>query len=257
MALTLPNLYCLPSDVFDSLGTDGAQLRLDDQNLATGLTITVTAPAAVGATAISITALQSPILAGSVLEWIGGNDLTVVETVVAAAAPVGSTQLTVPALTASIGQNAYAIDNGVNYAYAQRLVKACQYGTSQVKLYCTNRYNDSDLYANATERGSVNRWATVLAAKWLCSRRGMSPPGSIAADAKEALEELKQVRTGMLNIEDIGTRSAGFPFITNQTTDISYTWAKARVEPVISDPVPCQYGQFIDWNSVWAAGGIS
>jgi hypothetical protein len=252
MALTLPNLYCLPSDVFDALGTDGAQLRLDDYNQATGLTIQVTAAAAQGATAVNVTALQSPLLAGSVLEFQGSNLPAVAEVVTSAVATVGATSLTVAPLQAAVNQLATAIDNGVNFALAQRLVKACQYGTSQVKLYCSMRYDDTDLYNNATERGSVNRWATALASKWLCSRRGQSPPGSVAQDAKDALDELKMVRMGQLSIEDIGTRSAGTPFITNVTVDISYTYAKMRVEQNLSEMTPTQYGQYADWNSIFS-----
>ena len=46
MALVALNLYTRPSDVYDYVGTEGVDLRLDDHNRATGQTIQATATAA-------------------------------------------------------------------------------------------------------------------------------------------------------------------------------------------------------------------
>lgn len=250
MVLSLSNLYTLPADVSDQLGLDSTQLQLDDDNMATGLTITALANAVIGATAIPVTAIQSYLMAGSCLEFRGAGIPENVPVVLSAYVGVGSTVLPVAPLTAQVNQGGITRDNGINLVEAGRLVKACQYGTAQVNLYCQPRYNQSDLYTNATQRGSVNRWATILAAKWLTSRRGMSPPGAVAQDAKDALEELKGVRYARLNVENIGTRSAGWPFFSNVTVQVGYTTAKARFEPSISEGTPTQYGQYVDWQSV-------
>jgi hypothetical protein len=243
--VNLPNLYCAPADIYDTLSTEGGQLRLDDHSLATGNLILATAAAAQGSTAIPCAALAQPLLAGTTLEFDGGGMPAVVEAVLSATAQIGATTLTVNALPNAIANQAQAFDSGVNVALAQRLVKACQYGTSQVKLYCCSRYNDSDL----ATAWSPNRWATALGARWLCSRRGQSPPKGVADQAEEALDEMKAVRVGMLDIEDIGTRTAGWPFISNVTVDIGYTYTKVRVEQPTSEGTPTQYGQFVDWNS--------
>jgi len=243
------NLYTKPQDVFDFLGSEGAQLRLDDHQLASAQTITVTAQSAIAATSLAVTALQWPLIAGTVLEFDGGGAAEVVEVVLTATAALGATSLTIAPLSDTLPAGAAAYDSGVNLATAQRLVKSCQYGTTQVKLWCCSRYQDSDLLLNAGENGSVNRWATALAARWLCSRRGQSPPKGVADMAKEALDEMKLVKVGMLQIEDIGTRTSGWPFITNVTLDIGYDYRKLRVETPLSEGTPVQYPQAVDWNS--------
>lgn len=255
MGLNLP-LYCMPQDVYDQIGTEGGQLRQDDHNLASGQTITVTAQTAVNGTTIQVTALQWPLLTGTVLEFDGGGMLDVVQAVLSATAALGASSLTVSPLQpgrngqpAQVNQGAQAFDSGVNIALAQRLIKACQYGTTQVKLYCCSRYEDSDLQLNAGENGSVNRWATALASRWMCSRRGQPPPKSIMAMAEEALDEMKQVRVGMLQIEDIGTRTAGWPFLSNISLDIGYDYRKMRIETPLSEGTPTQFPQAVDWNS--------
>jgi hypothetical protein len=249
--MALPNnLYVLPSDVFDYISVEGVQLRLDDHRLATGQVIQATAPAAQGATTISVTALQFPLLAGTVLEFDGAGAPAVVEVVLGATAMVGSTSLTVVALPAALPARAAASDSGVNLATVQRLVVACQEGTRRVNLYCQSRYDVSQMAANAQANGSVKAWARCLAGKWLASRAGNSPPKSILNDCEEAIDEMKRIQTGALSIEGIGTRTSGWPFFTNVTVDLRYTYAKVRVQPQISEGTPTQYGQFVDWNSL-------
>lgn len=243
--VNLPNLYCLPSDIFDYLGIEGVQLALDDHSEATGQKIVVGSAANQGDVALTVLPLALPLLAGTVLEFDGGGAPAVVEATLTATAAVGAASLTVAPLLAALPVLAAATDNGVNAALAARLVKGCQYGTSQVKLYCCSRYDDSAL----ATCWSANRWATYLGAKWVRSRRGQTPPKQIMDDCEEALQEMKQVRVGMLQLEDIPTRTAGWPFISNMTLDVRYDLVKARLEPQLSEGTPTQYGQFIDWNS--------
>lgn len=245
----IPNLFTTPQDVFDDLGIDATQLRLDDNQQATGQTITVVTGGNPGDTTLQITALQYPLIAGSTLEFQGGNDPAVVEVVVVVTAPVGTTTLTVGILSAAVNQYATAIDNGVNAAFAARLVKGCQYATSQCMLYLCGKYDQSQLYANSQGNGSVKRWATALAKRWVCRRRGLPAPESTVEQAKEALEEMKAVQYGRMQVESIGTRTAGWPFITNATVDERYDFNRIRVEPQMSEGTPTVYPQYIDWNS--------
>ncbi len=248
MPTALPNLYCTVTDLFDALGSEGVDLRQDDHNLATGQTITLTAPALAGAVSLSVSALQFGILAGDTLRFDGGGAPDVVTVVLGAPAALGATSLTILPLAADLPTSAAAFDSGVNVALAKRAVKACQYATSQVRDYCLGRYNDSQLVTSF----SVNRWATALAARWLCRRRGQSAPDGINETAEEALEELRQVSVGMIKIGGLGTRTAGWPFISNVTVDPRFDTARVRVETSISEQTPTQYAQYVDWNSVWA-----
>lgn len=245
---TLPNLYTLPADVMDYLGTEATELRLDDHRFSSGQQVRCLADTAQGSTSLSVTALLFPILRGTTLNFDGGNMPAVVPVVLSATAPTGSVSLTVFPLTSQVNQDASARDSGVNAALAARLPKACNYGTSRVKLYCCSRYQDSDL----ATCWSANRWATALAAQWLCRRAGQPAPKSVDADCEEALEEMKQVNVGMLRIEDIGTRTAAWPFLVNTTVDIGYDVHKVRVEQSISDMIPVLYPQYVDWSdALW------
>jgi hypothetical protein len=244
--VTLPNLYAKPADLWDYLGTEGVDLRLDDHNLATGQTVIVTANANQTDTTLAVTPLVFPLLAGTQLEFDGGGMTAVVQAVLTATAKVGDIALTVTPLSGPVNVQAIARDSGVNLAQGQRLVKACSYGTSRVKLYCCPRYDDSALATCWT----VNWAATTLGARWLCSRRGQSPPASIANEADEALNILEGVRLGQLQLEDIPTRTSPWPFISNVTVNVGYDYARVRVESPLSEATPTQYGQFIDWNSL-------
>ena len=240
-------VLCRPSDVFDYLGTDGTQLRLDDHNLATAQTITVTADALVGDGSIAVMPLTSPLLPGSTLEFDGAAMPAVVEVSLTALAQVGDTSLTVTALTAQVNNLAAATDNGVNTALAARLVKACYYATDQVQQYTAPRYDATNL----SQSWSVNRWATVLAAYWIAKRLCRPCPQSIESDYERTMEELEKVLNGQMQIPRISPLTSGWPFVTNTTIDISYTYDKIRVEPQLSEGTPTQYGQYIDWNSAF------
>jgi hypothetical protein len=250
MALTLANLYCSPQDVYDAVGVDAAQLRLDDRNQASGQNVLVWVAAPVNATSLTITAIQYPMLAGTRLVFGEAGMNPPVEVTLAVSAPVGALSLTVAPIGTAIAAGAQATDNGVNVWLGSLLLKACRYATTQVKLYCTNRYDDSDLANNASENGSVNRWATALATRWLAKRRYQAAPIGIEEDYRDAMEELRQVKAGQLCIEDIGTRTSGWPFMSNITLIDTYSFTKARVETITSEPTPTQYPQFVDWNGI-------
>ena len=118
-------LYTFPSDVFDWLGTEGAQLRLDDHVQATGQQLQVTVDAAAAATTISVAAIIAPLIRGTVVEFDGGAMPAVVEVTLNATAKVGDTSLTVNPLSAAVLKQSAAYDSGVNVALAQRLVVQC------------------------------------------------------------------------------------------------------------------------------------
>lgn len=245
MPIALATLFTTPQDVWDLLSVEGVDLREDDSNLASGQTITTAADAAVGATSITVAALPVALLKGAQLTFSQAGMDVPVTVQLSDVAAVGATSISVAALTTAITSGAQARDSGVNATTGLRLTQACRRGTSKVKLYCNARYDDSQLALC----GTANTWATVAAAKWLCTRRAQGCPKSIKADYDEALEEMRMVQAGQLSLEDIGTRGIDWPTVTNITVNPGYDGMRARVEPNISEQTPTQFNTYIDWNS--------
>lgn len=245
MPITLSTLFTTPRDVWDLLSVEGVDLREDDHNLATGQIITTSSATAVGSTTIAVAALPVPLLAGAQLSFDGGGMAYPTTVQLTAVANLGATSLTVDTTLVDIPSGAIARDSGLNAATGARLAVGCRKGTSKVKLYCNGRYDDSQLVLS----GTVLDWATVVAAKFLCTRRAQGCPKSIRQDYEEALEEMQQVQAGQLLIEDIGTRGVDWPSMSNITVNPGYDGMRARVQQGISDTIPTNYGQFVDWNS--------
>ena len=109
---TLTPLFCLPTDVYDFVGTSGTQLRLDDNLQATGQTVFVVADADLGATTVSITPLIFPMLRGDTLAFDGGGMDAVVTVTLAATARVGATSLSVVALDGALNAQCSAREIG-------------------------------------------------------------------------------------------------------------------------------------------------
>lgn len=245
MPVTLTTLFTTPQDVWDVLSTEGVDLRQDDHNLGTGQLVTVSADAAAGATTLSVSAIPVALLRGAQLTFDGSAMTTPVVASLTAAASVGSTSLSVQALSSAVPAAAQARDSGVNAATGARLLIAARKGTSKVKFYCNQRYDDSEL----AKSGTVCDWATDIAVWWMCRRRVQSVPKSVQAAFDMALEEMRQVQSSELSIEDIGTRGSDWPTVTNVTVRPSYDGMQSRVEPAISEQSPTAFGSYIDWNS--------
>jgi hypothetical protein len=257
MPINLSTLFCIPTDVWDLLSSEGVDLRNDDHNLATGQIIQTSSDTPIGSTSMAVTALPVALLAGSQLVFDGAGMPAPVQVQITAAASAGATSLsilqvfntgtviTVGATTVDIPAGAMARDSGVNAATGKRLITGCQRGTSKVKLYCNARYDDSQLVL----AGTVNNWAAIVAAKWLCTRRAQGCPKGLLADYEEAIEEMQKVQQGQLEIEDCGTRGVDWPAMVNISVNPGYDVMRARVDMQISEQTPTGYSQWIDWNS--------
>ena len=250
MPITLTTLFTTPQDVWDLLSVEGVDLREDDHNLASGQIIEASAAAAVDAVSISVLALPVALLRGAELVFDAAGMATPVVAKLTAAAAANATSISVSALTAAINAGAQARDSGVNAATGARLAVGTRKGTSKVKLYCNQRYDDSQLRLS----GTVLDWATTAAAKFLCTRRAQGCPRSIQESYEEAIEEMRMVQCGQLSIEDIGTRGVDWPTVTNVIVNPAYDGMRSRVQPNISEQTPTAYGQFIDWNSAVILG---
>lgn len=246
MPITLSTLFTSPQDVWDMLSTEGVDLREDDHNQASGQIIQTTADFVPGPIVMAVTALPVALLSGAWLTFDGAGLTVPVQVQLAAAASIGATSIFITQpTTVTIPAGAQARDSGVNAATGARLMVGARKGTSKVKLYCNQRYDDSQLKL----AGSVLDWATICACKFLCTRRAQGCPAGITADYDEAVEEMKMVQSGQLAIEDIGTRGVDWPTFTNITVNPGYDGMRSRVEPNISEQTPTGYSQFIDWNS--------
>ncbi len=245
MPIVLATLFTSPQDVWDLLSTEGVDLREDDHNLATGQIITTTSDTPAGSTTVAVSALPVALLLGAQLTFDSAGMAVPVAVSLTAVANVGAVVLTVAATTADVPAGAQARDSGVNAATGARLLVGCRKGTSKVKLYCNQRYDDAQLKLS----GTVLDWATTAAAKFLCTRRAQGCPKGIMADYEETVEEMRMVQAGQLAIEDIGTRGVDWPTVTNITVNPGYDGMRARVEPNISEQTPTAYNQFIDWSS--------
>jgi hypothetical protein len=245
MPITLSTLFTSPQDVWDFLSTEGVDLREDDHNLASGQIIQTTSDTPINSVTMAVVALPVALLNGAWLTFDGAGMGAPIQVQLTAAANVGATSLSIQATSTDIPAGAQARDSGVNAATGARLLVGCRKGTSKVKLYCNQRYDDSQLKL----AGSVLDWATICAAKWLCTRRAQGCPKSIAIDYEEVIEELKAVQSDQLSIEDIGTRGVDWPTFSNVTVNPGYDGMRARVETNISEQTPTAYAQFVDWNS--------
>jgi hypothetical protein len=245
MPITLQTLFCLPQDVWDLLSIEGVDLREDDHNLASGQIIQTTADTPVGSTTMAVAALPVAMLSGAWLTFDGAGMAVPAQVQLSAVANIGATSLLLVATTADVASGAQARDSGVNAATGARLLVGCRKGTSKVKLYCNQRYDDSQLVLS----GSVCDWSATIAAKYLCTRRAQGCPKGLMADYEDVLRELQKVQVGQLTIENCGTRGVDWPVITNVTVDPAYDYMRARVEPNISEQTPTAYSQFIDWSS--------
>lgn len=245
MPITLATLFTTPQDVWDLLSTEGVDLREDDHNLASGQIIQTSTDTPPGSTTMAVAATPVALLNGAWLTFDGAGMTVPVQVQLTAAANAGATSLSIQTTTTDIPSGAQARDSGVNAATGARLLVGARKGTSKVKLYCNARYDDSQLKLS----GTVLDWATIAAAKFLCTRRSQGCPKSIREDYDEAIEEMKMVQAGQLQIEDIGTRGVDWPTVTNVVVNPGYDGMRARVQRNVSEQTPTAYNQYIDWNS--------
>lgn len=253
--VNMATLFCIPSDIDDYMGSEGAGSRVnDDTTQASGQTITARATAAAGATSVSVQAVQRPMQAGDMLSFYGAAMPNIVIASLTSPAAEGDTSIAVLALGSAINDGATALDQGVNTAEYWRKTKACQYATSRVKLYCGPKYTDEQLANNANANGTVNYWATIVACRWLSKRRSLVAPVGLEDDYQESMEELKAVRTEDLIIEDIPMRTAAWPSFANVSIDQSHTFHKLRVEQSISENSPTALVRYISWPDSYVGG---
>lgn len=106
--------------------------------------------------------------------------------------------------------------------------------TAKCNLYLLERYDASDLY----ESWIVHHWATVIAARWLCKRRGNPVPESLDDEYDEVIEEMTAVKEGDMSLGDVAQRESDQPTFSNVTMVDHYALRKIRVQRPISEQSP-------------------
>lgn len=153
----------------------------------------------------------------------------------AALSYVYATEADVLALIGAEGEQGRLDDDGsgtVSAGEQAYLTKALSWASGRVNQHCLGRYEASELAASWV----VSWWATVIAAYWLCCRRGNPAAGSIKSLYEEAMAELKSVQSGEQPLADAATRASNFPSWSNVTVDrFGHVLRRIRVQRATSD----------------------
>lgn len=108
---------------------------------------------------------------------------------------------------------------------------AVNYATTKVNDYALGRYAADDLDSSWT----VNEWATIIAARWLCSRRGNPVPKSLQDMFEETMAELRMLRDKQYDLQDIAERTSTAPRWSNVRVDVRYRLRRIRKQRPISE----------------------
>lgn len=155
------------------------------------------------------------------------------------------TEADIQALLGSDGTTARLDDDDTGAQSATEagyLTTAIYWATDRCNFYLLSRYAAQYL----AQSWLVNQWCVLCAAKWLSSRRGNPPPGSINELYEQAVEDMKLVHDGKYEVPGIGTRDAQWPFWSNVRVDAVYALRKIRVEKPISEKTATTYPQHPD-----------
>lgn len=132
----------------------------------------------------------------------------------------------------SASELAYLTTQGISWA------------TEQVESYVGKIYDVAQLATS----WSVNEWTAILAARFLCSRRGNAVPASLEKRKEEVIQDLKEIASGERVIPKLQKRNADWPAWSSVTVDPTYLSRKIRIQRPESERTPPQYPRKnIDW----------
>jgi hypothetical protein len=226
-------LYTDQASIGSILSITGMLLTLDDYQVTTTYN-----DLALSSTYVVTSALQ-PFQSSAVgvnLVITGGVGWTPGTYVIQSVSGGNATLLASPGTPTLSGGQGYLVPNSAWIGYA------CAYGTSYVNRYCQQLYDNTDL----VNSWSVWQWASILAANWLCHRRNNAVPASLGDWVEETKDDLKQVKSGKMMIEDIGYRNTLSPIWSNFRVDRTYTLRQLRVERPLSERTNPQFPQNSD-----------
>jgi phage gp36-like protein len=122
-------------------------------------------------------------------------------------------------------------DNDGDDAADAEVVNDCiNQATMEINLYAQQRYAPADLATDTL----INRWATVIATRFLCQRRGNTVPASIESEWERVELKLERIAAGLLQLPGLALRSDMRPSMTNLEIDRRHRNNKIRRTPTNS-----------------------
>lgn len=104
--------------------------------------------------------------------------------------------------------------------------------TEEIDLYARQRYTQAVLSTSTL----INRWCMVMATRFLCHRRGNSPPASVEVEWERISQHLEDISQGKKQLPGMALRDDLRPTMSNLKIDRRFRHSKIRVRPNSSDP---------------------
>jgi phage gp36-like protein len=98
-------------------------------------------------------------------------------------------------------------DDSPPTSYGNAILRA----SSKINQFLLRQYTEANLAASDI----VTDYASTIATYYLCTRRGNPAPDSVIAEYREAIEELKLIHAGGMDVSDIGRRKSSAPVMDN------------------------------------------
>lgn len=141
------------------------------------------------------------------------------------------TQSDMEEIFSAAGVQAFSDHEEIGEADADNVQRAITRASEEINRYCLS-YSAEAL----TTCSIVNDWCAWLALFYLCRFRGNPPPESLAAEAADIREQLKEIRSGIGVLPDIPKRADFRPSFSNVVVNRSRR-APLRVDRETSDKV--------------------
>lgn len=120
--------------------------------------------------------------------------------------------------------------------------------TAEVNDYLFQRYAPIKL----NDSWSCRRATSIIAAVWVCQRRGNPVPASLEKEYERVIAKLEQIRDHILDIGGIAERESDQIGVSNVTIDSNYDVKQIRVQRSISDRTPTNSPGPQSWRDVGA-----
>ena len=115
--------------------------------------------------------------------------------------------------------------------------------TEEIDLYCRQRYTQAVLATSTL----IERWAVVMAARFLCQRRGNKPPDSLEEEFQRITDPdngfLAKIAAGKRQLPGKALRATLQPTWSNLTVDRRYRRSKIRVTDANSSDANTELSQ--------------
>lgn len=131
------------------------------------------------------------------------------------------------------------LDNDADGVVDDNLADDCiDQASAEIDMAVLRRYVEADV---ASDR-NLNRWATVMACRFACLRRGNAPPESLEIEFQRITDPesgfLSRLKDGRDMLPGVPLRNRNVPAFANLTVDRRYTREQVRVTMANSNGDP-------------------